>query len=153
MKKRRYSYEEKTEFIEYIAMRHTSWECLIWPFNLTDAGYPVYEPHVQGHRYVCELQNGPPPGPFYDAAHSCGLRACVNRLHVRWTTKVVNAADRITHDTHNRGERAAAAKLTNAQASEIRRRPETHAALAREYGVSPAAIWHVRHGKTFKDAA
>lgn len=56
---------------------------------------------------------------------------------------------------HARGERQGAAKLTNAQAIEVRQRlaaGERGVALAREYRVSPSTVSRVGLGRTYKGA-
>ena len=146
----RYSMQEKLEFLEHIALRRPTWECCIWPFNLS-RGYGAFDEKRAAHRYVCELTHGPAPSSNHDAAHTCGIPSCVNPLHIVWKTKKANCADKLVHDTHSRGERGHGSKLTNEQAAEIRRRSSgmSDRALAREYGVSHAAIWLIRHGKTY----
>lgn len=153
MKKPRYSYQEKTEFIKRIALRHASLECLIWPFVLRSDGYGEGFPKVAAHRQVCIEAHGPPPGPKFDAAHSCGVRSCVNPLHLSWKTKKANQADRVIHGTDCRGERSSKSKLTNIQAREIRNRDgESIVALSKEYGVSHTAVWLIQKGRTYKEA-
>jgi hypothetical protein len=57
--------------------------------------------------------------------------------------------DRTRHG--RKGERHHAAKLTAAQAAEIRRRAgqEHHGALASEFGVSQASVWRIAEGRTW----
>ncbi len=73
------------------------------------------------HRIVCLNVHGEPDGEL-DAAHSCGRPACVNPRHIRWATHLDNVADQVAHGTRHWGERRPAAKVTNAQAVELRRR-------------------------------
>jgi hypothetical protein len=90
------------------------------------------------HRLVIESFKGPCP-PGLQCLHYDGDRTN-NRLdNLRWGTPAENQADRVRHGTSNRGERCAAAKLTNGEAKEIRRlgKAGTKAReLAERYGVS-----------------
>lgn len=123
-------------------------DCLIWPYSR--AGNKYGEVRVAGkrnlvHRLVCERRHGPPPTPDHQAAHLCGKghEGCVNPRHVVWKTPAENTADRLVHGTHNRGERHARVKLTEAGVLEIRRRlaaGETQAAIAADVGVTHSAI-------------
>lgn len=85
---------------------HDGDECLIWPFGKSDTGYGTL--NVDGvvggtHRFMCKMAHGEPPSPDLQAAHSCGVRACVNPKHLRWATQAENEADKIIHGTDNRG--------------------------------------------------
>jgi len=133
-------------------------DCLPWPFALTGRGYPSvkFRQKQRGaHRVMCELAHGPAPAGM-EAAHSCGNKWCVNPKHVRWATKVENAADTILHGTRVYGAAHYAAKLTPAQILDIRAaraRKVFATALARQYGVSSSAIYAIEQGKTWKQAA
>lgn len=155
------SLQEKLEFIEQIALRHRSWECLIWPFPYTRRGSSSRYPQLDSnggykgvrkrpHTYICSIVHGPRTTLRYQAAHTCGVYSCVNPLHIRWKSPTENAADRLAHDTHAHGERAWSAKLTNAQAAEIRASNESPFVLAARYGVSPGSVRFVQRGLTFK---
>jgi hypothetical protein len=98
------------------------------------------------HRYVCEKAHGPPPSPEHETAHSCGNRPCVNRWHLRWATKVENAADRMLHGTDPRGEKNGHAKLARSAVEEIisRRGIETGRSLAKRFGVTPTQISNIQ---------
>lgn len=100
------------------------------------------------HRYVCEAAHGPPPSPEHEAAHSCGIRPCVNRWHLRWATVEENAADKLLHGTDSRGEKNGNAKLTRLQVDEIIRLRgiETGRSLASRFDVTPAQISHIQRG-------
>lgn len=73
--------------------------------------------------------------------------------NLRWGTSASNAADKVLHGTHVRGQRSPNAKITNAQAIEIKRRlatkTETGVALAKEFGVTPHLICRINTGKTW----
>lgn len=96
------------EFIRSTALPYTGSDCLIWPFNTDGHGYGTLNrkgnKQLKAHRVICELVHGSPPTATHQAAHSCGkghLR-CVNPHHLRWATRVENAADKILHGTNRR---------------------------------------------------
>jgi hypothetical protein len=104
---------------------HDEDACLIWPFERTHWGYGTLLQNGQkrvASRVMCELVNGPPLGPEYEACHSCGHGAagCVNPNHLRWGTRRENMQDAIAHGA----TRAASLKKTQLsleQISDIRR--------------------------------
>lgn len=128
---------------------HEGDECLYWPFSLAPNGYAKASQQVAS-RIVCEMTHGKAPEGDIHAAHSCGHRSCLNRNHISWKTRAENEADKLVHRTSNRGERNGQAKLTEEQARNILARPQDRAThLAREFGVDPATIAHMRSGETW----
>ncbi len=96
-------------------------DCLAWPFALKSDGYGQLMfrgKNTRAHRVMCMLAHGEPPHPGYLACHSCGKgrEACVNPRHLRWASAYENMADKITHGTHNRGERHVFAQLSDEEA-------------------------------------
>lgn len=74
------------------------------------------------------------------------------RDNLSWGTPLENAADRDAHGRTARGDRNAAAQLTEAQAREIKSRPMgygTGKRIAKEYGVSESIISDIRKGRTW----
>lgn len=147
---------ELLRFIHEVAMNHTGDDCLAWPFNRYLNGYGrinVGGKTTPAHRYVCELANGAPPTPEHEAAHSCGKghEGCVSPVHMSWKTKTENAADRLIHDTHTRGERNGQAKLTEAEAREILslRGKEPPCDLAQRFSVSRATVSQIHTGRNW----
>lgn len=147
---------EPLRFIHEVALRHTSKECLTWPFGRTSRGYgglTVDGNMVLAHRYICELVHGAPPTPKHDAAHSCGKGhdACIAPGHLDWKTHAENEADKLEHGTHNRGERCGASKLTEAEARAIlsMKGIETQSNLADRFGISSGAIAKIHSGRTW----
>lgn len=132
------------------AIQYRGTDCYLWPYG-KNAGYGSIQldGHSQrAHRIVCEAVYGPPPSPNYDAAHSCGVRACCNPAHLRWDTRKGNMADSLTHGTRLIGERVTGAKLTAADVIAIRSQPDrSQADLAREYGVNQSNISQIRNRK------
>lgn len=129
-------------------------DCLIWPFGRTGNGYGTM--HVDGktvlvHRRVCEDENGAPPTPDHEAAHSCGKgkHGCVTKGHLSWKTHADNQSDKIHHGTHSRGERSNFSRLTEVQAREVLalKGKEKQNSIAKRYGVSPQAISDIHRRK------
>lgn len=109
---------EPHQFLTTIALRHAGTECLLWPYARSSGGYGQIRIHGRmqpAHRVICELVNGAPPDPDYEAAHSCGQghNGCVSPLHLSWKTSKQNMADRIGHGTAPRGTRHYKAKLSD----------------------------------------
>ena len=135
---------------------HAGWqkdECLIWPFFLSDNGYGLTsaKPGRGAHRAMCVMVHGDPPSADHEVAHSCNVRACVNPHHLRWATKPENMADKVAHDTHQRGERNHNAKLTE---TEVRKLLELRGqVLLREaserFGVSIATVHRIWTGRAW----
>ena len=99
---------------------------------------------------MCILRHGEPDYPELEAAHSCGCghEGCVNPNHLRWATRVQNAADKEAHGTVIRGEDVNSAKLTAADVRAIRslHYVRTSAELAEMYGVSQGHISRIQCG-------
>lgn len=137
---------EQHIFFREVVVPYDGDECLTWPY-IKEHGYGVIAKNKRMKvvsRLLCEEINGPPPSPEYDAAHSCGngTKGCVTKKHLSWKTKVENCADKLTHGTHNRGERHGNSKLTESQVVEIisLNGKETKAATARRFGISPQTV-------------
>ncbi len=130
--------------------------CLVWPFARTPEGrahMTMKRKTVKPSRLMCELAHGPAPSDCHQAAHSCGNAngGCVSPRHLRWATPVENAADRVTHGTTARGERAYNAKLTADDVYKIRSAPKgTVKALSVSLGVSYPCVRNVRAGNTWR---
>lgn len=119
---------------------------------MTTAGYPKIGRGPDGHVIVCTEAHGPRPTPGHEAAHSCGVRRCVNPRHLRWATTAENHADKHAHGTDARGERNPAHRLTADQVVAIRSRlarGEHPKDLAAEHGVVPSTIQHIAAGTTW----
>lgn len=132
---------------------HRRDECLLWPFYISDTGYGECADYLGigrgAHRNMCYLVHGKPPNRKYEAAHSCGNRACCAPKHLSWKTASANRLDKIAHGTHTRGERNPKAKLTVENVRYIRKMKGriTGRALAVRFGVTPALISNIYRGK------
>jgi len=94
--------------------------------------------------HVGEISEG-----FY-VCHHCDNPSCVNPDHLFLGTQLHNMADCVLKGRNAHGERAGQAKLSSAKAEYIRGSVYSHKYLAEKFGVSPAAIYCVRAGKTWK---
>lgn len=140
---------EPEQFLRTVAERPSD-ECILWPYaKHPRTGYGVFQIErstTTAHRKQCELAHGAPPSESHEAAHSCGNRLCVNPRHIRWATKLENAADRWDHGTQVHGEDQWASKLTVDQVRAIRRAKAAgigRKKLAAEFGVSPAHVTRI----------
>ena len=127
--------------------------CITVRFGVSSAGYSTVKlsgKRVGLHRLACERAHGPAPFPEAQAAHRCGVRACINPKHLYWATPSENARDAKIHGTSSEGERHGSAKLTTDAVRLIRSDIRTHREIAEEYGVAEATVWAVIHGKTWK---
>lgn len=112
------------------------------------------------HQLVALTFIGPRPSPKHDAAHFDGDKQNNHRTNLRWATRAENEADKVRHLRSNRGERNGSAKVTNAQAEEIRQRAATLPRssggvrlrkaelpkLAADYGITASAPWQIING-------
>jgi hypothetical protein len=109
---------------------------------------------VRVHRLVLLAFVGPAP-EGHVAAHGNGVRDDNRLANLRWATPAENSADMVRHGTSPRWERSGHARLTADDVATIRdrlARGETQAAIADEYGVSPAAVSHIATGRNWRAA-
>lgn len=144
---------EALRYLKEVVLTYERGECLFWPFAKNDKGQGQirYEGRRQYvPRIVCTAERGPAPAPDYEAAHSCGNGhlGCVARRHLSWKTHAENMADMLIHGTSAVGERHGIAKLTDAQAAQIRAMKGTMAQreIAALYGVSPTTVSRIQRG-------
>lgn len=133
--------------------------CLTWPFNADSAGYAcavaVNKVSKSACHWMLELSGRPRLADNHCALHSCGNghQGCVNPRHLRWGTQFENAMDRILHGRSCRGESHTAARLTNEQASEIKRLliagDITQAEIAQRFGVSPQTVSGIKGNRVW----
>lgn len=101
------------------------------------------------HQLVTEAFHGARPSRKHDAAHVDGDKWNNHHSNLRWSTRAENEADKVRHGKSNRGERNGHARLSDAQAREIRdraNRGENQGALAIEFGVTQSAISNIKRG-------
>lgn len=126
-------------------------ECLIWTGATDKNGYGMFQVEsrrtVRAHRWAHEDATG--ENPSY-VLHACDTPSCVNPKHLSSGTAKKNASDRDSRGRGSRGERHYAAKLTDAQARELRARVlagERPVDLAREYGISRSHAANLASGR------
>lgn len=123
--------------------------CMIWPFSVARNGYAFVE--IDGakrgvHVLVLERTKGAKPDQRLQAAHSCGVRACINPRHLRWATASENASDRYKHGTVPRGSKHHFTILTEADIPVIRSRVaagEQLQTIAAEYGITGTTVRNI----------
>lgn len=147
---------EPAKFLQEVVLKFRGNDCLQWPYGRDRKGYGLI--YIDGHhciasRIVCEAVEGPPPTDRHQAAHSCGNGhlGCVNPNHLSWKTPADNQADRLAHDTHNRGERHGISKLTEADVRTIRRLKGSipQRKIASIFGVCQMQISNIHSGKAW----
>jgi len=67
--------------------------------------------------------------------------------NLRWDTAANNQRDRVLHGTSNRGERCAAAKLTQAQVEAILLDQRLQKEIAAEYGIQQSQVSRIKSKK------
>lgn len=146
---------EARRFLDYAASFQSD-ECLLWPFSsIGPNGYARAELDgraMNAHRAVCELAHGVPQDDSLVAAHSCRNRACVNPRHLRWATVSENQADRVRDNTSNRGERCAAAHLTEVDVRNIKSllaHGQKTRIVAEKFGVHDNTVRDIKFGRTW----
>jgi len=89
--------------------------------------------------------------PLINVLHSCDNPRCVNPDHLFLGTQQDNVAD-ATAKKRMRGtaNNLHSAKLTRAQAIEIRDSDETGKVLAKKFGISQGAVSLIKQSKTWK---
>lgn len=102
------------------------------------------------HQLVAEAFIGPRPCKAY-VLHNDGNPLNNTPGNLRYGDARSNLEDAILHGVWQpaRGEAAGTAKLTAQGVIEIRASAETHAALARRYGVAPKTIRDIRNNRSW----
>lgn len=130
--------------------------CWLYLGNRSDKGHGVvrHRDKMRGaHRVAWELVNGPIPDGMC-VCHHCDNPPCVNPAHLFLGTLADNNRDRATkgRSADMRGERSHRARLTTAQAQDIRRRRlagETITALAREFNIHHGTVSRIAKAQTW----
>ena len=131
-------------------------KCVLWPYGTNSYGYGAlhYEGRAQtASRVSLTLYSGHTPSSLEQAAHApiiCHNRLCVNPLHLRWDTVAGNNADKFIDNTVLRGEHSPCSKLTGEIAFKMFQDNRTLDEIAKDYGVSPSTVGHIKRGNTWR---
>lgn len=127
--------------------------CWTWTGVVDASGYARYGKKQKAHRLSWEIHFGPiPRGTGYHGVcvcHRCDNRRCVNPGHLFLGTHADNIEDmdRKGRRAHARGSLNPFSKLSEDDVAAIRQKyapgVTTHEELAREFGVTKAAIGYV----------
>jgi hypothetical protein len=98
---------------------------------------------------VAEVWIGSRPSGCF-VLHTDGSKTNDTPENLRWGTPAENSADAIKHGTLRRGTAVQTCKLTADKVRFIKSSNLSHSELARQFGVTPSAIWHIRDGRTWK---
>lgn len=127
-------------------------ECWPWTGGCTDAGYGKFSLRsvsVIASRIALKIRDGEMPKDKR-ACHHCDNPPCCNPRHLFPGTDGENQKDSYRKGRQSQvGERNAFAKVTDAQASEIRRRAlagENQRKLAKEFGVTQPNVSCIKRG-------
>ena len=82
--------------------------------------------------------------------HKCDVPGCVNPDHLFLGNNAINMKDKVNKKRQAKRTSHGRAKLTEDNVASIRSSAEGDAILAERFGVSPAAIWFVRKGITWR---
>jgi hypothetical protein len=110
----------------------------------------VYAPgaarRLHVHRAVAFAFIGQAPTNLHEVAHNDGDPSNNAVENLRWSTRAENHADKVSHGTHNRGERHTLSKVSNAQVIEIRGSTMTAKEIAAAYGIHKKYASAIRAG-------
>lgn len=152
-------------------------KCILWEKAKTPKGYGVTTRNgkqVYAHRVAAEIAYGSIPEGMM-VCHSCDNPSCINPDHLFFGTHKDNMADmrrkgrsaggdrhksKVKPESVQHGEQVGTSKLTAAQVAEIRSaytpgklgglpRPNSLMGLAKQYGVSYAAVHKIINRRTW----
>lgn len=157
---KRAHHDEHVLFLRCILKMPWPTACITWPFGTNKYGYGQTTHNGRRwlvHTLVCHLANGEKPSATHQAAHLCGNGhlACVNPAHLSWKTPKENQADRTIHGTSLPGGKSPLAKITEDDASFIKRMSgvRTQQSLANIFGISQSTVSLIQAGRLWKDIA
>lgn len=135
--------------------------CWLWTGATHEFGYGQFRsrtsntPH-KAHRAAWEYVVGPIP-PGMSVLHRCDVPPCVNPAHLFLGTQMDNIHDMISKGRRRagnpvRGDAHPRAKLTNAQAAEVRRLVNAgvpRAEVAKRFDIAQSTLQGIVSGKTY----
>lgn len=109
---------------------------------------------LRAHRVSWELYRGPIPDGLV-VCHKCDTPACVNPDHLFVGTQADNVRDMIAkgRDRKARGKERPDARLNDDAIRAIRSDARSNPRIARDYGVSTAHIWNIKHRRKWAHVA
>lgn len=129
-------------------------ECWPWTAGTNVNGYGVLQ--VEGQSRIAthialEIDGRARPGRMM-ALHSCDSPACCNPRHLRWGDHKDNCRDMFERNRQANltGERHGNAKLTEEIVRQILSERGSIRAVAREFGLAPATVAHLRQGRSWR---
>lgn len=105
--------------------------------------------YVRVCRLVAELWHGSPTEGQV-VRHLDGNNQNDNAWNLKWGTPIENSRDSKVHGTWVHGRRVNTCKLTETQVTEVLTTCASHTELARKFGVTVGAIWHIRNRRSWK---
>jgi len=126
--------------------------CWLWDACILKSGYGQIKAGDKvkyAHRVSYEIYIGKIPSSKF-VCHACDTPSCVNPDHLWLGTHNDNMLDMMTKDRSAKGERSAAAKLTEEQVREIRFDSRVQQTIAEEHGVDQTLISQIKLGKIWK---
>jgi len=133
--------------------------CWLWVGACKPTGYGNFYfegKHVNAHKASYTMHAGPVPDGMC-VCHRCDTPACVNPGHLFLGTHSDNTRDMRRKgraiDNQPSGESNGNAKLTLAEVASIRVSEKPTQQLADALGVTYQAVWQIRNGRSWKDAA
>lgn len=104
---------------------------------------------------VCSIYHGPRPDGL-EVLHLCHRRECCAPWHLRWGTRKENARMAWDEGNQQSGERHHRAKYSDALVAEARYRlslGEPQRSIARELGMEPSYLSHLKAGRVRRSVA
>jgi hypothetical protein len=133
--------------------------CWLWTGTFHETGYGIISfrgrKNFRAHRLLYEHLHGK-LDRYTFCLHKCDVRACVNPDHIFLGSYAENAADCKAKGRTTRGERSAAAKITEKQAVEILSQKPTKRVwgyttkLAKKHGISVNAVQAIWAGRAWR---
>lgn len=130
--------------------------CHEWTGALSGKGYGAIQINGQAvgaHRVSYSLANGSIPDDLF-VLHRCDNRQCVNPDHLFLGTAADNMQDKANKDRCNapKGEAHWGAKITADDASAIFADERPYSVIAKEYGISYAAVRNIKLRQSWRSA-
>jgi hypothetical protein len=139
-------------FWAHVVLRKAD-QCWPWNGTLTRRGYGVISrgtgTQIRAHRVSYVLEHGPIPDGLL-VRHTCDNPRCVNPKHLLVGTNYDNAQDAVGRGRMAAGERSGRAKLTAAQACQIRDGGESPSWVAKKFGINESAVRKIRTGERWR---